>query len=134
MTTPEASERLKMVRSRGTSLEARMEDILRGMGIAYEVQPALPGRPDFRIEGTRVLVFCDSSFWHGRRETDRNGSSFARNRALWAKKLEANRRRDATTSRKLRRAGWSVHRFWDTDIVPKPDKVADRLRRVVDAS
>lgn len=130
----DVSERMRRVKSVGTGLEAKMESILRSLDIKYQKQPTLQGRPDFRIKGTNVLIFCDSSFWHGRREKETSGRAFKRNRALWTKKLVGNKKRDQRNNRILRRNGWSVHRFWDTDVLKKPEKVKKRLRRIVDGA
>jgi DNA mismatch endonuclease (patch repair protein) len=127
----EVSERMKRVKSRGTALEKEMERILRGLHIRYQSQPDLRGNPDFRITDTNVLLFCDSSFWHGRREKEVSGRAFKRNRTLWVEKLIKNRKRDDRNNRALRRAGWSVWRFWDTDILKKPEKIKNRLRRIM---
>jgi len=129
--TKEVSERMKRVKSRGTALEKQMENILRSLHIRYNRQPDIRGNPDFRIKDTNVLLFCDSSFWHGRREKEVTGKAFRRNRALWVEKLTRNRLRDERNNRALRRAGWSVWRFWDTDILKKPEKVKNRLRRIM---
>ncbi len=130
----EVSDRMKKVKSRGTSLEKEMERMLRSLRIRYERQPNLLGKPDFRIRGTNVVIFCDSSFWHGRREKEVSGKAFKRNRALWVEKLTKNRERDERNNRALRRAGWSVWRFWDTDILKHPNKVKKRLRRAMNAA
>lgn len=127
----EVSERMKKVKSVGTSLEKRMESILRNHGIRYQKQPNLQGHPDFRISGTNVLIFCDSSFWHGRREREITGNAFKKNREFWREKLTENRKRDNRNNRVLRKSGWSVWRFWDTDILKRPDKVRNRLRRII---
>lgn len=127
----QVSERMRRVRSRDTRLEKSMERILRGIGLRYEKQPDIRGHPDFRIKATNVLIFCDSSFWHGRRRKELTGKAFARNRRFWTKKLLENKRRDQRTNRVLHRQGWSVQRFWDTDILKRPDKVKARLQRVV---
>jgi DNA mismatch endonuclease Vsr len=127
----EVSERMKKVKSVGTSLEKRMESILRSLGIRYQKQPNLQGHPDFRISGTNVLIFCDSSFWHGRREKEITGNAFKKNREFWREKLTENRNRDNRNNRTLRKSGWSVWRFWDTDILKQPDKVRNRLRRII---
>jgi len=129
--TKEVSERMKRVKSRGTQLEKKLEKILRNLHVRYQRQPDLKGNPDFRIRNTNVLIFCDSSFWHGRREKEVSGEAFRRNRAFWVEKLLENRRRDERISRALRRARWSVWRFWDTDILKRPDKVKKRLRRIM---
>ena len=127
----EVSERMRKVKSRGTRLEERMESMLRELGVKYQKQLNLQGKPDFRIHGTNVLIFCDSSFWHGRREKEITGEAFRKNREFWEEKLIENRKRDARNNRALRKSGWSVQRFWDTDILKKPDKVMNRLRRIV---
>ena len=127
----EVSERMKRVKSRDTSLEKAMEEILRSLHISYEKQPDLLGHPDFKIKGTNVLVFCDSSFWHGRRESEITGKAFKKNQEFWTKKLIETRKRDQRTNRALRKSGWSVQRFWDTDILKRQDKVKNRLRRII---
>ncbi len=123
------SERMRKVKSRDTKLEKEMEKILGGLDVRYEKQPDIEGHPDFRMEGTSVLIFCDSSFWHGRREKEVSGEAFKKNRELWKAKLSETRKRDARTNRNLRRAGWRVLRFWDTDIQKKPEKVREKLSK-----
>jgi len=130
----EVSERMRKVRSCGTGLEKKMEDILRSLHIRYQKQPNLQGHPDFRINGTNVLIFCDSSFWHGRRDKEITGNAFKKNREFWREKLIENRKRDEKNNRFLRKRGWSVWRFWDTDILKRPEKVRNRLRRIINAS
>ncbi len=129
----EVSSRMRRVKSKGTNLERRMEAILKGLSLEYEIQPKMVGHPDFRLKGTRMLVFCDSSFWHGRREDDLSGLTFRRNREFWTRKLKYNRERDRRINRLLRSEGWIVLRFWDTDITRDPEKVARQIRRRLNA-
>jgi len=130
----EVSERMRKVKSRGTSLEKQMERILKGLDVKYQKQPNLQGHPDFRISGTNVLIFCDSSFWHGRREKEITGKAFKKNREFWRGKLTENRKRDERNNRALRKSGWSVQRFLDTNILKRSDKVRNRLRRIINES
>jgi len=123
----ETSVRMRLIKSSGTKLEWKMEEIFEKIALSYVRQPRLLGRPDFRIKGTNVVVFCDSSFWHGRKERERNGLSFKKNRKFWAAKLTYNRKRDLKTNRALKREGWRVLRFWDTDIFKFPEKVSSKL-------
>ena len=127
----EVSERMKRVKSRDTGLEKAMEEILNSLHISYEKQPDFLGHPDFRIKGTNVLIFCDSSFWHGRRESEITGEAFKKNREFWTEKLMENKKRDQRINRSLRKDGWSVQRFWDTDVLKRHDKVRNRLRRII---
>lgn len=131
VTSPAVSARMQRIKSKNTGLERAMERILRDLGVKFERQPKLVGHPDFRVRGTNVLIFCDSSFWHGRRPNERRGKAFARNKHLWTLKLASNRLRDVRISRALRRQGWSVQRFWDTDILHRSRKVKTRLVRIM---
>jgi DNA mismatch endonuclease (patch repair protein) len=130
-TSLNASERMRKIKSKGTGLEKAMERILRGASIKFKRQPKLLGHPDFQIRDTNVLIFCDSSFWHGRRKNELDGSAFSANKHLWVEKLNATKKRDVCVSRALRRQGWSVQRFWDTDILHNPSKVRARLKRIL---
>jgi DNA mismatch endonuclease (patch repair protein) len=125
------SNRMREIKSSGTQLEARMESILGQLKMPFERQPKIEGRPDFKIKGTSVLIFCDSSFWHGRLLKDISGKSFKRNKSYWKHKLLRNKLRDTKVSRALRNSGWSVQRFWDTDIEMRPNKVKRRLLRII---
>jgi len=123
----EVSERMRRVKRSGTGLEKAMEEILKSLHVRYEKQPHLTEHPDFRIKGTNVLIFCDSSFWHGRRLSEITGEAFKKNRELWVKKLTENKKRDKRYNRALRKRGWLVQRFWDTDVLKRHDKVRKRL-------
>jgi DNA (cytosine-5)-methyltransferase 1 len=120
------SYRMKRIRSKGTKLENAMEEILKSLGLTYEKQPKLLGHPDFRIKNTRILIFCDSSFWHGR-----NPEKFTKNRKFWEAKISKNRLRDAKTSRALRKAGWIVLRFWDDEVLRNQARTADSINAVL---
>lgn len=126
------SERMRRVKSRGTSIEKEMVRILKSLAFSFEEQPDLIGHPDFRIRNSRLIVFCDSSFWHGRRAKERSGKAFHENRDFWVAKLEKNRKRDLRVTRTLRNQGWSVARFWDTDILNRPDKVRTKIKRMIE--
>jgi DNA mismatch endonuclease Vsr len=95
------------------------------MGLRFSEQPNLFGKPDFKISGTQLVVFCDSSFWHGRHMVIVERARFGRNEKLWVEKLYRNIARDREVNQVLRMQGWIVLRFWDTDIIQQPQKVAD---------
>ncbi|KKS24908.1 MAG: mismatch endonuclease Vsr protein [Candidatus Yanofskybacteria bacterium GW2011_GWC2_41_9] len=128
------SERMRRVRSKGTSLEKRFAKLLRINGIGYQSHPKIYGRPDFRIRATKILIFCDSSFWHGRNKSEITGRAFKTNRNFWVKKLRYNKERDARIGRILRKKGWVVLRFWDDEIMKRPWFVVSKLNRYVKAN
>ncbi|MBD3388733.1 MAG: DUF559 domain-containing protein [Candidatus Altiarchaeales archaeon] len=130
--SPDVSERMSRVKRQGSKLEKAMEKILKKEKIKYIYQPNVYGHPDFQVSGSKIVLFCDSSFWHGRREKEVSGEAFNRNRKFWVEKLRANKARDKRTNRKLRRDGWSVLRFWDDDILKNPQKVINKINKKID--
>lgn len=122
---------MKKVKGRGTRLEKIFALLLRKNGIKYQSQPKLFGRPDFRVKNTKVLIFCDSSFWHGRRKKEITGEAFGKNRSFWRKKLLYNKNKDRKINQTLGRKGWAVIRFWDDEILKRPDLVIKKLKQHV---
>ena len=123
--------RMQNVLRRGTYLERSAALILRREGIKFRSQPKIKGNPDFRIVGTRIVIFCDSSFWHGRWLNTPKAEKFYKNQAFWNAKLARNRKKDQRISRDLRRSGWIVLRFWDDDILKYPIRVLSKIRRSI---
>ena len=106
-----------------------MAALLKNAGLSYRSQPHLKGNPDFRIAGTRIVIFCDSSFWHGRWLNTPKAERFYKNQDFWQAKLERNKRKDRRITREMRQRGWIVLRFWDNDILKKPEQVASRISK-----
>ncbi|MCC7416899.1 MAG: DNA mismatch endonuclease Vsr [Acidobacteria bacterium] len=115
---PEASSehvrhRMRVTRRRDTPGELALRSALRALGLRYRVDVALTGtrrRADVVFLGARVAVFVDGCFWHG---CPAHGTWPKANAAWWREKIEGNRRRDRDTDRRLKRAGWTVLRFWE---------------------
>jgi DNA mismatch endonuclease (patch repair protein) len=131
--TEQISKRMRMVRSKDTSLERNMETILNSMSLKYIKQPPLEGRPDFKIKDTNVLIFCDSSFWHGRNKKETSGRAFKVNKAFWVRKLTGNKSRDKRINLELKKSGWMVLRFWDDDILKRPKRVKKSIKGALNA-
>ena len=102
----------------GTAPEIALRRALWGAGCRYRKNPGdLPGKPDLGFPGSRVVVFCDGDFWHGkdwerRKERLRQGH----NAAYWTAKIERNMARDRQATAQLEADGWTVLRFWESDI------------------
>lgn len=67
-------------------------------------------RPDIVFTKARVAVFVDGCFWHCCPE---HGSRPATNQDYWEPKLDKNVARDQRVNAGLKRAGWTVLRFWE---------------------
>lgn len=91
----------------------------------------MPGNPDFVFYTEGVAVFVDGCFWHF---CPKHRTMPKTNRAFWKNKLETNRKRDASITRRLRTHGWKVLRIWEHDLVKRPDACIRRMRRALEAS
>jgi len=121
---------MSKIRSKGTKIEMRMKKGLEEKGFEFTYQPKLFGKPDFFIP-PNIVVFCDSSFWHGR-----NWSKLRKKlpKEYWVDHIGQNRKRDREVNLRLRKEGFVVLRFWDDQINDHLDKVMKRIKKAADSS
>ena len=117
---------MSRIRSKNTSIDIAMRDMLSDAKIRFEMYPELYGKPDFQV-GKKILVFCDGDFWHGYRYAEKKRLP----KKYWRDKIEGNMERDRKVSRKLRREGWSVLRIWEHDIKKNPEKCMRKILRKI---
>jgi len=126
-TSPAASQAKRHNRPTNTRAEQLLRHDLWARGLRYRLHAKdLPGKPDIVFRRHRVAVFVDGDFWHGRNWTERakklaNGS----NATYWVAKIAYNIELDARNNRLLASMGWSVLRFWETDVVAAPSKAGN---------
>ena len=95
-----ASAKIKMARmkqiipTRDTSIEVKMQNILKENNIEFEKHKAIVGQPDIFIK-PNICIFCDGDYWHNRPER---------------------KNRDKYVNRKLKEQGYNVLRFWEHTI------------------
>ena len=114
---------MSRIRSKNTSIDIMMREMLSDARLKFVMYPDLYGKPDFQV-GKNILVFCDGDFWHGYRYAEKKRPP----KKYWREKIQGNMRRDRKVSRKLRRDGWSVLRMWEHDIEKSPDKCGRKIR------
>lgn len=114
---------------RDTKPELLLRRAINSVGLTYKVDVAsLPGRPDLVVPAARVAVFCDGDFWHGRNLKKRLEKLQAgHNAAYWVRKLKTNVARDRKVDVLLRRSGWTVLRFWESELRADPNRAAKRI-------
>lgn len=123
---------MSRIRSKDTGLEADAKKMLEEHGIRYSSHPKMYGSPDFVLEG-RLLLFCDSSFWHGRDwERLRKRLAAGNNPDYWVGHIGKNRERDRKVNRELAKRGHAVLRLWDTDIRRRPEWCVERIKEALD--
>ena len=86
------------------------------------------GKPDFVFLKLKLAVFVDGCFWHG---CPKHATKPKNNWAFWRRKLSANRQRDLTVNRTLRKVGWRVVRIWECDLARRPDVCLRRIQRAL---
>lgn len=123
------SLRMSGVRQRSTSIEQAVAGILRRAGVRYRKNvKRLPGSPDFANQRARWAIFVNGCFWH--RHTACPKSAIPKtNVDFWAKKFQANRKRDARAIRALRRQGFVVAIIWECE----RGDARRKLRKILEA-
>ena len=118
---------MSRIRGKNTKIDLKMNKILKNLGYAYEMYPKMFGNPDFILKRKKIAIFCDGDFWHGYNYIMKKKPL----KKYWRDKIERNMKRDRYVSRKLRREGWSVLRFWEHDIDKRMDICIDRVVRKI---
>lgn len=114
-------------KGKGTKPERLLARVLWNAGMRYRRNDATVfGRPDFVMKRQRIAVFCDGEFWHGR-DWGRRKHEHKSNCEFWHSKIERNMERDREVNDRLTAQGWTVLRFWETEIIKEPDKCLNRI-------
>jgi len=116
---------MSRIRGRNTKIDLKMKKILSRQKFKFQMYPKMYGNPDFIIKRKRIAIFCDGDFWHGYNYEIKKKPA----KKFWRDKIEQNMNRDRKVSRKLRREGWSVLRFWEHDIEKNPEMCIRKLKR-----
>lgn len=119
-------------RATNTLPELILRRALHSRGIRYRVHaPEVPGKPDVVIRKYRLAVFVDGDFWHDNRWRVRGlprlEDDFKTNRDFWVAKIRRNMERDQDVTARLREAGWTVVRLWESDIKADPHAAASTV-------
>jgi DNA mismatch endonuclease, patch repair protein len=132
----ETSSRIKRAnRPTDSKHEITLRRELWRIGLRYRKNvKALPGSPDIVFPKSKVTIFCDGDFWHGRdwgelrKKLERRANS-----SYWIAKIESNIKRDIRDTARLEELGWKVIRVWETDIQKNATEIANNIYIVVKA-
>lgn len=114
-------------KSKGTSIENLFARLLWHAGIRYKKNDKnIFGTPDFVIKKMKIAIFCDGEFWHGRNWEVRK-LDHKTNCLYWHTKIERNIERDKEVNKQLKLQGWTVFRFWETELIKNPDDCLNRV-------
>ena len=117
------SKIMSSIHSKDTKPELLLRKELYHRGYRYRINYSkLPGKPDIVFTRKRIVIFCDGDFWHGR-NWEQKKATIKTKRGYWISKIESNMERDKRVSQKLKQIGWTVMRFWESDILENLDSV-----------
>jgi DNA mismatch endonuclease (patch repair protein) len=114
------------IRSQDTKPELLLRQSLWQSGLRYRKSYKVEGvRVDIAFPGRKLAVFVDGCFWHGCPDHYREPP---RNKAYWQPKIERNQARDRRNTEALEKAGWTVLRFWEHEILEDLRRTTERTR------
>lgn len=117
--TPEQRHRnMSNIKAKDTGIEVKLRKALWDKGYRYRKNyKELPGKPDIVLTKYRLVIFCDSEFFHGK-DFDALSQQLkkSKNSEFWINKISKNITRDDEVDKKLKSMGWYVLRFWGKDI------------------
>lgn len=122
--------------SKNTRPEVLLRKALWKEGIRYRINyKRVPGKPDIAITKHKIAIFCDGDFWHGHNWAIRGYGSFeqelSRYNDYWKEKLLRNVERDEENNQAIRAMGWTVIRFWESDIKNNLDACVSQVKETV---
>ena len=107
---------MSRIRGKDTSIEVKLRKALYEKGCRYRCNSKyIYGHPDISFKGVKVVVFCDSEFWHGK-DFEENEKKILSNREYWIPKIKRNIERDSEVNEKLTQEGYLIFRFWGGEI------------------
>lgn len=133
--TPEQRRKnMQAIRSSGSKIETLLAKALWAEGYRYRKNcKNILGKPDIVLRKYRLVIFCDSEFWHGK-NWNKQKSSVHTHKKFWNEKIKKNILRDRLVNKTLSKQGWKVLRFWGKEIEKNLEKCLFRINNVITIS
>lgn len=118
LTKEQRHRNMSNIKNKDTSIEIILRKALWEKGYRYRKNYSeLPGKPDIVLTKYKIVIFCDSEFFHGKDWYDlKEQLQRGQNADFWINKILRNRERDEEINKQLMFLGWTVIRFWGKDI------------------
>jgi DNA mismatch endonuclease (patch repair protein) len=118
LTTEQRRNNMQHIRSKDTKIEVLLRKALWNKGYRYRKNyDKLPGHPDIVITKYKIAIFCDGDFFHGKDwDVLRPKLEKSNNSEFWVSKISNNRVHADEINNKLLYEGWTVIRFWGSEI------------------
>lgn len=119
---------MSKIRSKDTVIEKTLRGALRRHGLNdFETYYPAIGKPDIAFVEKKVAIFCDSLFWHGKKNIPET------NREYWIAKFKRNIERDKKVTKALQKQGWKVIRFDEDEILGDVDRCVKNIKEVLES-
>lgn len=123
---------MSAIRSCNTKPELLLRKALWKKNCRYRINcKDILGHPDIVIKKYKIAIFVDGDFWHGNNWRLRGLSSLdeelKKYSFFWQNKIKKNCERDLTITIQLRDNGWTVLRFWGSEIINDVNEVAEKI-------
>lgn len=116
---------MQNIRSANTKIEILVRSELHKRGYRFRKNVStLIGKPDIVFPKYKVVVFLDSCFWH---ICPDHSNIPKTNKKYWLPKLQRNKTRDKEVTKKLKKDGWIVLRFWEHQIHNDLEKCVNKI-------
>lgn len=124
---------MQHIRPSDTDIELRLRKALWDKGYRYRKNyKELPGKPDIVLTKYKIAIFCDGEFFHGKDwEVLKPHLEKSNNSEFWINKISRNRERDDEVNKKLLFLGWTVIRFWGSDIKKNTDECVKVIEETI---
>lgn len=131
LTSEQRRLNMRNIKSKNTKPELLLRKELWSKGVRYRLHgKGLMGKPDIYIKKYKIAIFVDSDFWHGKLYCE--GKSIPKsNEEYWIPKLERNISHDIEVNKILKNEGWTVLRYWESEVKTKISDCVDEILEVL---
>ena len=130
ITKEQRSNNMRAIKSKDTKIEIKLRKALWHKGIRYRKNFKVCNcHPDIVITKYKIAIFCDGDFWHGKESK----YTVKTNSEYWTEKIKRNIERDLENTIELRDQGWTVLRFWESEINKNIDKYIKKILKILTA-
>ncbi len=133
LTKEQRHKSMKNIKSQDTKIEVLLRKELWRRGYRYRKNvKSLSGSPDIVLTKFKIAIFCDGEFFHGKDwEVLKPRLERGSNSEFWISKISRNRERDDAVNKRLLYEGWTVIRFWGTDIQKHTDECVKVIEETI---
>lgn len=124
---------MSRVKTSGTDIEAYLAECIKPLWKKERYRKNvknLPGKPDIVFPKSKVVIFADGDFWHGKnfKKWRKSVPDF------WKNKIASNMERDQKQTEALKESGYRVLRFWGSFIKKSPSEVKLKILKTLKAA